>query len=66
VRRVPPAGRAPPRGSRRGDDGWRADLQVAKGFRLGGMHLRLVGAVVNVHPSEAPVTGGTDPLHPGG
>jgi len=41
-----------PRGSREGDEWAQLDLQVTKGFNLGRVHLRLIGAVLNLFDSE--------------
>jgi outer membrane receptor protein involved in Fe transport len=41
-----------PRGSREGDEWAQLDLQLTKGFRLGRVHLRLIGAVLNLFDSE--------------
>jgi hypothetical protein len=43
-----------PRGSREGSDSSQLDLQLAKGFGLGAVRLRLVGTVINVFDSENP------------
>jgi hypothetical protein len=41
-----------PRGSRDGDNYHRLDLQLAKGFTLGGVRLVLIGAALNAFSSE--------------
>jgi hypothetical protein len=55
-----------PRGSRRGDDWWQVDLQVAKGFTIGKVYLEGIVSVINLFSEEAPDTFVTDPLNPRG
>lgn len=44
-----------PRGSRRGDDTYQFDLQIAKGFGIGKAQLQVFLTVINVFSSEQPV-----------
>ena len=51
-----------PRGSRRGGDLWRLDLQLTKGFRIGNVRLVGIVSVVNVFSEEAPTGFIQDPF----
>ncbi len=41
-----------PRGNREGDSAYRTDLQLTKGFSIGGVRLALIGSVYNAFSSE--------------
>jgi len=52
-----------PRGSRRGSDLWRLDLQLSKGFRIGNVRLVGIVSVFNVFSEEAPTGFIQDPFN---